>query len=176
MVASMTLTLAACGGARSSPVPATRTTQSGTATTARAASAATVPCIPAAIHHGAPPAWTATAWSDSSPGFTVPYALATGKAAAAFFFAPTFRAGHPTNPANKVLWVVRFPRDGHPLTVTARLSTDRPEVVRIRRPPDSSPGEIYPSYIDLPNPGCWRLALAWGTHRASVDIQVKPAA
>jgi hypothetical protein len=91
-------------------------------------------------------------------------------------FAPTLRAGHPTNPANKVLWVVRFPRDGHPLTVTARLSTDRRQLVRIRRPADSSPGEIYPSYIDLPKPGCWRLALAWGTHRASVDIQVKPAA
>jgi hypothetical protein len=106
----------------------------------------------------------------------VPYALATEKAAAAFFFAPTLRAGHPTNPANKVLWVVRFPRDGQPLTVTARLSTDRREVVRIRRPADSSPGEIYPSYIDLPTPGCWRLALAWGTHRASIDIQLKPAA
>ena len=176
MVASMTLMLAACGGAASGPTPATRTTQSGTSTTTRAASAVTASCLPAAIHHGAPPAWTAAAWSDSSPGFTVPYALATGKAAAAFFFAPTIRAGHPTNPANKVLWVVRFPRDGHPLTVTARLSTNRREVVRIRRPADSSPGEIYPSYIDLPSPGCWRLALAWGTHRASVNIQVKAAA
>ena len=131
-------------------------------------------CLPTPVHRGAPPAWSATAWSDSSPGFTVPYTLASRDAAAAFFFAGALRAGHPTDPANKVLWVVRFPRDGHPLNITARLSTEPSNVVRISRPADSSPGEIYPSYVDLPKPGCWRLALAWGTHRASVDVQVQP--
>jgi len=71
----------------------------------------------------APPGWTAAAWSDSSPGFTVPYALASNGAAGAFFFAHSLRAGHPTNPANKVLWIVRLPRDGHPLTITAHSSS-----------------------------------------------------
>jgi hypothetical protein len=88
MMVSISLTLAGCGGAGSSPVPATHTTPSNTSTTARVASAAAVPCSRAAIHHGAPPAWTAAAWSDSSPGFTLPYALATGNAAAPFFFRP----------------------------------------------------------------------------------------
>jgi hypothetical protein len=159
--------LAGCGG---SGHPATRSA-SDTAI-AHAGVSAVVTCVPAPIHGGRPPAWTAAAWSDSSPGFTVPYALASGDAAGAFFFAPRLRAGHPENPSNKVLWIVRYPRNGHPLMITARPSTDPSEVVRISRPADSSPGEIYPSEVDLPRPGCWRLSLAWGSHRAYIDVQV----
>jgi hypothetical protein len=101
----------------------------------------------------------------------VPYALASGDAAGAFFFAP-LRAGHPSNPSNKVLWIVRYPRNGHPLEITARLGRDPSRVVRMSRPADSDPGEIYPSDVDLPKPGCWHLALAWGTHRATIDVAV----
>jgi hypothetical protein len=100
----------------------------------------------------------------------VPYALASGGTAAAFFFADPLRAGHPINPSNKVLWVVRFPRAGKPLTITARRAAGSSQVVRIRRPADSGPGEIYPSYIDLPEPGCWQLTLAWGAHRAGINV------
>jgi hypothetical protein len=103
----------------------------------------------------------------------VPYALASGGEAAAFFFADPLRAGHPTNPSNKVLWVVRLPREGKPLIITARRAGGSAQVVRIRREADSGPGEIYPSYVDLPKPGCWALTLAWGVHRASIDVQVQ---
>jgi hypothetical protein len=103
----------------------------------------------------------------------VPYALASGAKAAAFFFADPLRVGHPTNPSNKVLWVVRFPRDGKPLIITARRAVGSSPVVRIKREADSGPGEIYPSYVDLPKPGCWQLSLAWGVHRASIDVQVQ---
>lgn len=131
-------------------------------------------CTPARTHVGAPPAWTASAWSDSSPGFTVPYALASGDSAAAFMFSHALRVGHPTDPANKVLWVVRYPRDGKPLIITARWSEDPSLKVRISQPANSSPGEIYPTYIDLPKPGCWKLGLKWGAHRANVDLRVQP--
>ncbi len=152
------LVLASCGGAApgGSPNPSAR-------------------CAAAAIHHGPPPAWTAGAWADSSSGFSVPYSLATGGRAAAFFFADPLRAGHPANPANKVLWVVREPRDGMPLTIAARRAGSRSPTVRITRPADSGPGEIYPSYVDVPQAGCWRLALAWNGHRAAVDVHVAPA-
>ena len=159
LTAAIMLLPAACGG--SGPAPARSSSSS-----------AGVPCVPAAIHRGAPPGWTAAAWSDSSPGFTVPYALASNGGVGAFFFAPRLRAGHPTNPANKVLWIVRFPRDGHPLTITAHLSGHPSEHVQSSWPADSEPGEIYPSYVDLPKPGCWRLSLAWGPHRASIDVEV----
>jgi hypothetical protein len=159
LTAALALLLAACGGSGHEHAPSS-------------SSSADPPCVPAPIHRGPPPAWTAAAFTGSSPGFTVPYALASNDAAGAFFFADPLRAGHPTNPANKVLWIVRFPRDGHALTITARLSTDPSNVVRISRPADSSPGEIYPSYVDVPKPGCWRLLLAWGPHRARINIQV----
>jgi hypothetical protein len=143
--AAIALALASCGGA----APA-------------GSRMASVGCAPAAIHHGRPPAWTAAAWADSSPSFSVPYA-------------ESLRAGHPTDPANKVLWVVRSPRDGMPLTISARRAGSRSPTVRISEPADSGPGEIYPSYVDLPQPGCWRLALAWGSHRAAINVHVAPA-
>jgi hypothetical protein len=133
-------------------------------------------CVPAPIHTGPPPAWTAAAWSDSSAGFRVPYALASGDSAAAFMFTDPLRAGHPTHPGNKILWVVHSPRDGNPLLISARWSTDPSVRARFSQPADSSPGEIYPTGIDLPRPGCWKLTLTWGTHRASVDLQVRPPA
>ena len=82
----------------------------------------------------------------------------------------------PDHPSNKILWIVRSPRGGHSLEITARLAGDPSQVVRISRPPDSEPGEIYPSEVDLPTPGCWKLQLAWGTHRASIDVRVHPGA
>jgi len=159
MTATMTL-CAGCGGAAK--------TRSATS----AAVSDPGPCRPALIHHGPPPAWTAAAWSDSSPGFTVPYALASGDAAGAFFFAHPIRAGHPNNPSNKILWIVRFPRNGNPLDITARFGADPSLVVKASWPADSSPGEIYPSSLDLPRAGCWALTLAWGPHRAAIDVQV----
>ncbi len=158
----VSLLLASCG-------------ESNQASTQRAVASAPARCVPAAVHNGAPPRWTAAAWSDSSPGFRVPYSLASGHTAAAFFFASKLRAGHPSNPSNKVLWIVRYPRNGHPLEITARLGRDPAEVVRISRPADSSPGEIHPSDVDLPSPGCWHLQLTWGSHRANLDIRVDRA-
>ncbi|HLJ03800.1 MAG TPA: hypothetical protein VKT31_10185 [Solirubrobacteraceae bacterium] len=126
-------------------------------------------CVPAPIHNGAPPSWTAAAFSDSSPGFTIPYALSDKNAAAAFFFAPVLRAGHPVNPSNKVLWVVRSLRNGHPLQITAHSGA---RTVRMSFPDNAEPGEIYPSYVDLPTSGCWSLALRWGPHSTHIDVNV----
>jgi hypothetical protein len=173
IAAAAAVLLAACGGG--SHATSTRAAATRKAAVARTAAVDPARCVPAAIHAGAPPSWTASAWSESSPNFRVPYALASGDAAGAFFFARTLRAGHPTNPSNKVLWIVRFPRNGHPLEVSARLGRDPSEVVRTSWPADSEPGEIYPSEVDLPTPGCWHLDLAWGSHRASIDVEVRAA-
>jgi hypothetical protein len=133
-------------------------------------------CVPAPLYQGSPPAWTAPAWANSSPGLTATYALTSGHLAVAIFFANPLRAGHPTNPTNKVLWIVRLPRNGKPLNILARFGADPTQTVRIRRPADSSPGEIYPSYVDLPKPGCWSLTLSWGTHTTHLNVQVHPLA
>jgi hypothetical protein len=130
-------------------------------------------CVPAPIQHGAPPSWSQAAWSASSPDFRIPYALASGDTAGAFFFADPIHAGHPENPSNKVLWVVGSPRNGNSLRIVARRPGSS-KVVRMQFPANSGPGEIYPSGVDLPSAGCWKLSLAWGAHRASIDVEVAP--
>jgi hypothetical protein len=128
------------------------------------------PCVPAPVRRDSPPPWTVSAGVPSP----TPYALGSGEPVAAFFFAYPLRAGHPTSPANKILWVVGAPRNGRPLAITARpMSAPGPAVV-FHREADSGPGEIYPSVIDLPTPGCWRLDLRWGSHQATIDMQVHP--
>ena len=136
--------------------------------------AATGTCVPSPIHRGAPPSWSAPAWSDSSPGFKLPYSLASGDSAAAFFWV-RLRAGHPIDPANKILWVMRYPRHGSPLRILARYGATPALVARSSWPADSSPGEIYPSYLNLPKPGCWRLTLRWSSHIAHLAVAVAPA-
>jgi hypothetical protein len=127
-----------------------------------------VRCAPAPLRRGAPPAWAAGAPTQ------IPFALARGARVAAFFFVypSPLRTGHPGRPTNKILWVVGAPRQGKPLKIVARLFGKRRSPVRFSWPANSSPGEIYPSIIDLPAPGCWRLALAWAGHHATIDVNV----
>jgi hypothetical protein len=130
-------------------------------------------CVPSPILHGAPPRWTDPAWANS-PGFRLPYALSANHAAAAFLWVK-LRAGAPANPANKVLWVVRYARQGHPLRILAHWGRDPSVVRRASWSADASPGEIYPSYLNLPRAGCWKLSLSWGSHTAAVNVQIAPS-
>jgi hypothetical protein len=137
-----------------------------------AAAASPHGCVAAPIHHDAPPTWTAPAWAGSSAGFRPRYSLASGDGAAAFWWEPRLHAGDPSNPANKVLWVMRYPRNGTALRIVARWGADPAVSVRRSWPPDASPGEIYPSYVNLPRAGCWELTLSWSSHVARLDVQV----
>ena len=144
------------------------------AAAAQASGASGGACVPAAIHHGPPPAWTGDAFEPSTGGYVPPYSVSADAGAAAFFFAPTLRAGDPSNPANKVLWVVRYPRNGHPLKISGRYGGNAKLTAHSSWPADSSPGAIYPSYVNLPKAGCWELTLRWGTHRTRLDVEVHP--
>lgn len=103
----------------------------------------------------------------------MPYAVASGGSAVAFFFRDPVRAGHPSNPFNKILWVLHSV--GTPLIITARWGPNPAVTKRIRPESDATPRAEYPSYVNLPRAGCWTLGLSWGPHRASVDIAVAPA-
>jgi hypothetical protein len=70
---------------------------------------------------------------------------------------------------NKLLWVVRLPRDGSELLLDGVNPATR-HVVHLAEPPDSSPGEIYPSIVDVPEPGCWHFTLRWANHTDDVDL------
>jgi hypothetical protein len=88
-----------------------------------------------------------------------------------FLFADPLYAGRlpPELGNDKVLWVVRYPRNGHPLELT--ISRAGPAQRRHWEvPADSSPGEIYPSGVHAPSPGCWHVVAEWGSHRATLAL------
>jgi hypothetical protein len=86
-------------------------------------------------------------------------------------FGYPLRAGDPSNTTNKILWIMRLPRHGSPLTIEARpLHADAP-LVRLAVSAASSPGEIYPSAVNVPKAGCWRLTLHWARHADSIDLR-----
>ncbi len=97
--------------------------------------------------------------------------MASPAVAAGFLFGYPLRAGHPDNPSNKVLWVVRVPRDGSPLTITGHPAGATTPSIESSWPDNASPGEIYPSGVDVPQPGCWHFNLAWAGHHATVDLE-----
>ena len=141
--------------------------------------AAAAGCGVTTLARGTVPAWTAPAFSDSSfhtPPIRPPWphALSEHGNVVAVVFGYPLRAGHPTNPANKVLWIMRLPRHFSPLRVRATPLHAKAPVVRASWPADSSPGEIYPSYLNVPTAGCWRVNLQWAGHTDSLDLLFTP--
>jgi hypothetical protein len=161
---------AACGSSEPSAAPS-----APPATAVPTAAATAAGCGSTRLHRGHTPGWTAPAWAASSGAPTgLPYAVGVHDRAAAFVFGYPLRAGHPSDPSNKILWIVRIPRDGSYLVIHARPLHAAGPVVTVRRPPDSGPGEIYPSTVDVPTAGCWRMTLRWNGHTDSVDLPYRP--
>jgi hypothetical protein len=168
--------LAGCGqpmAGASNASPATHTPNPAVAPTS--GGCGTTPAV-----FGRGPGWLAALGSDGSP-----YVMASPPIAAAMVSVP-LRAGHPTNPFNKLAWVVSLPRADTPLVIDAH-PLDRPTPVVHIEVPDvhvevpgvdhSRAGWVYTSIIDLPTPGCWHIDLQWGSpkHAASLNLQVSPA-
>lgn len=126
-------------------------------------------CGATPLYQGAIPAWLEEADGHNTPR-GLPYAVAAPPDAAAFLFAHPLRAGHPSNPANKILWVVRGDRQGQDLALDAHPLGAPSPAVHMSRPPDSGPGNIYPSIVDVPSAGCWHFSLRWATGQAEVDL------
>jgi hypothetical protein len=120
-------------------------------------------------YRGGVPAWVDAAEDGNNPDF-LPYVIADPPSAA-FLWANPLRAGQPNNPSNKIFWVVGLPRHEAALQVTGHPAGASTPTIRVSFPPDSSPGEIYPSIVDVPKPGCWYLDLSWAGHKAAVDLQ-----
>lgn len=127
-------------------------------------------CGSTQVLKGGVPAWVDDAGAHNNPD-GLPYAVATPALAAGFLFGYPLRAGHPDSPANKILWVVAKPRDGAALTISAHPIGKAAPVVSTTQSANSSPGEIYPTIVDVPEPGCWHLDLAWAGQHASVELE-----
>ena len=107
---------------------------------------------------------------DNAPS-GVPYAVARPATAAGFIFGyPLHMPSAGIGYSNKILWVVGKPREGAELRIIGHpLEASTPEV-QTSAPAGSSPGEIYPSIVDVPRPGCWRFDLYWAGHTAAAEL------
>ena len=161
------LVLAACSSQAatgSTPGPVT-----ASATPAEMASQLGTGCGSTAVLQGGTPAWLDAAGGHNNPT-GLPYVIGHPALVAGFLFADPLRADSPESPANKVLWVVRMPRNGSPLVIDGHpLGAATPRVHQ-SQPANSSPGEIYPSIVDAPTAGCWQFDLQWATSRAQVEL------
>jgi hypothetical protein len=155
--------LAACGGTRS-----VHHAGPGPTVVAHGCGATT-------LYRGQLPRWAEPAFdtggSASSPW---PYGVARNGTVVAVVFGFPLRAGTPTDPANKVLWIMKLPRRGSPLRITASPLRGGSRGARARVhsswPADSGPGEIYPSNVNVPHAGCWRVTVRWAHHSDTIDL------
>jgi hypothetical protein len=109
-------------------------------------------------------------WAEpANPPSGVPHADSPDGNVLAVVFANPLSSPPDARHNNKILWVVRQARDGKPLVITATRAGSR--AVRVTQPANSAPGEIYPTIIDVPKPGCWHFALAWNGHHASINLR-----
>lgn len=115
---------------------------------------------------------------DAGAGYAaprdLPMVVGVSGRVAGFIFAQPLRAGAPTKDANKVLWVVALARGGADLQITAHPVSSSTPIVTATSPADSGPGQIYPSILNVPTPGCWDVTLHWGAHDDRVMLEYAP--
>ena len=156
------LLLIACSGQ-----PTARPTLSSTPAATLSAGAAG--CGSTAVLRGGIPDWLEAAGGHNNPT-SLRYVIGHPALVAGFLFSDPLRAGHPESPSNKVLWVVRMPREGFPLTIEGHPLGASSPTVHETRPADSGPGEIYPDGVDVPSAGCWQFDLRWAQSHAQVEL------
>lgn len=153
-----------------SSAPATTTPVSATAAIPAGAHTVVGACGSTTLHQGASWPWTGPARAPDG----LVQATGDNGLAVAYLFAHPLRSGHPDERNNKILWVMRKSRNGSDLVITAQPLGESTPTVTVRRPPDSRPGEIYPSIVDVPSPGCWHFTLTWDGNTDHVDLPYEP--
>ena len=114
---------------------------------------------------------------DASSGLAAnPWAWATPKIAgiiAYFWYAPPdLLLAHGPSDHTKILWLSGS-QQAPVITIHAHPLGASSPAVEFSFPASASGG--YPSLIDLPSPGCWRLEVTVGTAQATMDLHVAPA-
>jgi hypothetical protein len=167
-------------GCTSTPDAAAPASTAGPESAAGAAPAASGAPAPAAslgpggcgatpVRSGALPGWTASA---NPPA--IPWVMSReGNLVGAVFGYPLKAPAVQTAPQNKILWIVQEPRNDGDLVLTLR-PVGGGDAVTVSEPAGSSPGEIYPSIVDVPAPGCWEMVAEWDGHRATLGLSYQP--
>ena len=106
------------------------------------------------------------------PDTPVLHEVSTGGLMVAVLFGDPLTAPPSSDHHNKVLWVSQpTAAEGNPsaphfndLLIDAHLAGSK---LTVERQVTGGPG---PSYIDLPQPGCWQLTLHWFGHHDTMDL------
>jgi hypothetical protein len=121
----------------------------------------------ARVNHSVVPAWARAGFSSPNP--RVPYVLGRSARIVAILFGYPLRSPLAPHRSNKILWVARTPAT----TQTAlwihaqRMAGAKPVGAPIEHLVRDGPG---PSYVNVPQPGCWRLTLSWAGRTDSLDL------
>lgn len=127
-------------------------------------------CGSTQLYTGGVPAWLHNGIHGLTEMEGVPYAVAGPTPVAGFIMSYPLKAGFTGPDGPKILWVVSTPRNGGALSIQAHpLGSSKP-VVKVSRPANAGPGEIYPDGVPIPTAGCWHFSLQWATGQAELDL------
>ncbi|MEV0456908.1 hypothetical protein [Catellatospora methionotrophica] len=118
-------------------------------------------CSAGEIVDGPLPEWARGGFSGDARARHV---LGTQGQLAAVLFGHPLTVDRKDGVSNKILWVAREKYETGTLTIKARREGTGEPVLR------EVAGGPGPSIIDLPQPGCWRLYLAWPGHTDTMDL------
>jgi hypothetical protein len=93
-----------------------------------------------------------------------------GNVAAFPFGAPLHVPAVVDGRTNKILWIVREPRNGSPLTIAGHPVGAPTPTVASTFAGNGGPGEIYSTVVDVPIEGCWHFTLTWDADTAHIDL------
>ena len=82
----------------------------------------------------------------------------------------------PDGSANKILWLTRAPISSSQLTLRAQPADAATPVVNLKVARVEG-YQQFPSIVDLPTPGCWRINISWGagsTENSTFGLTVLP--
>jgi hypothetical protein len=166
---SSCLLLTGCTGSPKSGGPAPSTSAARAAAADPAASQVPGGCGSTPMRMGPLPGWTGSAHPPDLPSVM----SHEGNLVGVVFGYPLLSPASATGRQNKILWIAREPRGGSELKLTLRPEAGG-DAVQTSEPSGASPGEIYPSIVDVPAAGCWSVVAEWNGHRATLELSYQP--
>jgi hypothetical protein len=117
-------------------------------------------------------------WADIGGG-RIPWAVGQPPEVVGLIFATELVANgaRPDGSANKILWLTRAPISTTQLTLRAQPAEAAEPVVTLRFPQVEG-YQQFPSIVNLPTSGCWRINISWGagsTANSTFGLSVLPS-
>ena len=113
------------------------------------------------------PDWARTGFSDPEP--SARHEVGRSGEIAAIIFGFPLVVPPPTDSMNKILWVPRQATNADRLDISAQRMDGAAAVgAPVQQVVSGGPG---PSYVDLPEAGCWRFTLSWADRTDSLDLE-----